>query len=325
MKRPGLYVSVSPHLHSGYTVRKMMFETIAALLPAFFAGWFFFGWGAVRVVLTCTAAALAAELLWQKFLSPPVRKPDGSAILTGMLLGFLMSTLTPWWLGIVGGFVAIVVGRRLFGGVGNHPFNAALVGWAVILVSYRSLMGEFPMPEPAFLLTPGQFLAYSPLQTLKESGVEGILYVPWQDYLLGNVPGAIGTTSVIALLLGGAYLLYRRIITWHIPLSFIASAWLFAFIFWRIDPNVYANPTFHILTGWIMLGAFFLAPEKGTAPVTAPGMILYGVGCGVLTVIIRIWGTYIEGVPFAILLMNAAAPLLDKIRPRVVGRVKEIA
>jgi Na+-translocating ferredoxin:NAD+ oxidoreductase subunit D len=325
MKRPGFHVSVSPHVHSGYTLQKMMFDTIAALIPVFFAGWFFFGWDAVKIVVACAAVAFITEFLWQKWISPPVRVSNGSAILTGMLLGFLLSTLIPLWLAAVGAFLAIVVGRHLFGGLGNHPFNAALVGWAFVSVSYNALMGDFALPEPAFLMEPGQFLAYPPLQAFKELGAGEVQYVPWRDYLFGNVPGSIGTTSVIAILLGGAYLLYRRIITWHIPLSFIGSAWVFGFIFWQINPEAYANPTFHILTGWLMLGAFFLAPEKGTAPVSGPGMIIYGIGCGVLTIIIRNWGAYFEGVPFAILLMNAAAPLFDKVRTRVVGRVKQIA
>ena len=181
--------------------------------------------------------------------------------------------------------------------------------------------GTVPLsPEPRFFLDPSEYLGYSPLVTLREEGVEAVSYVPWSDFLLGNVPGCIGTVSVVAALLGGGYLLYRKVITWHIPLAFVLSAWIFGFIFWKIDPEVYANPTFHILSGWIMFGAFFLAPEMGTAPVTAPGMILYGTGCGIITMIIRTWGIYVEGVPFAILLMNAMTPLLDRIRPKAVGR-----
>jgi hypothetical protein len=167
MKRPGFHVSVSPHLHSGYTLQKMMFDTIAALIPVFFAGWFFFGWAAVKIVVACAAAAFITEFLWQKWISPPVRVWNGSAILTGMLLGFLLSTLIPLWLAVLGAFLAIVVGRHLFGGLGNHPFNAALVGWAFVSVSYNALMGDFALPEPAFLLEPGQFLAYPPSRPLK--------------------------------------------------------------------------------------------------------------------------------------------------------------
>jgi electron transport complex protein RnfD len=150
-------------------------------------------------------------------------------------------------------------------------------------------------------------------------------WVPWSDLFIGNVPAEIGTGCVLAVLLGGLYLLFRRNITWHIPVAFLASAWVFAMILWQVDPNVYPHPTYHVLSGWMMLGAFFLATEKGTAPLSGPGMLLYGVGCGVLTMIIRTWGTYVEGVPFAILLMNALTPLLDRVRPRAVGRNVEIA
>ncbi len=325
MKHPGLRVSVSPHIHSGNSVWKITRDILLGLVPVLFAAWFFFGWKALEIVAVCAAAAVAAEYLWQKMMGQTVRIRDGSALLTGILLGLVLSTLTPWWLPPLGAIVAVIAGKHLFGGLGNHPFNATLVGWAFVQVSYSSLMSEAPFPEPQFLMEPTGYLAYSPLFTLRDSGVGGIEYVPWMDFIWGNVPGLIGTVSVLAVVIGGAYLLFRRVITWHIPLSFVLSAWIFAFVFWKIDPEIYANPTFHILSGWIMLGAFFLAPEKGTAPVTAPGMILYGIGCGVITMIIRLWGSYIEGVPFAILLMNAVTPLLDRVRPKVIGRIKELA
>jgi electron transport complex protein RnfD len=226
---------------------------------------------------------------------------------------------------VVGAFVAIIIGKQVFGGLGNHPFNAALVGWTFLQVSYKEILAESPIPEPRFFMGPSEYLGDSPLFTLKDGGVESIEYVPWMDFVWGNVPGTIGTVSVLAAVAGGAYLLYRRNITWHIPFSFILSAWIFAFVFWQIDPEVYANPTFHIVSGWMLLGAFFLAPEKGTSPVNVTAMIIYGAGCGVLTMVIRIWGVYTEGVPFAILLMNAVAPLLDRIRPKILGRLTEIA
>jgi electron transport complex protein RnfD len=303
----------------------MIYDTLVALIPAVFAGWYFFGWAAIQIIFICVITAVATETLWQKLTGRALTVKDGSAAVTGILFGLILSPMDPWWLAVLGTFVAIVVGKHLFGGLGNHPFSAVLVGWTFIQISYRELMQDFPFPAPKFLLEPGKYLAYPPLQTLWEEDVEGIIDVPWMDFFVGNVPGSIGTVSVLAILIGGAYLLYRRIITWHIPVSFIFSVWIFAFIMWRIDPAVYANPTFHVLSGWVMIGAFFLSTEKGTSPVTVFGMIAYGIGCGVLTMIIRIWGLYLEGVPFAILLMNAATPLLDRIRPRVVGRVEEIA
>jgi electron transport complex protein RnfD len=224
----------------------------------------------------------------------------------------------------MGTVVAILV-KQFYGGFGQHPFSTVAVGWAFIQVSYSAIMASSPMPEPRWFFEPGGFLEYPPLDALRSDGVMAISELPWKDLIIGNVPGTIGTTSVIAALLGGLYVLARRIISWHIPVFFILSAWVFAFIFWKIDPEIYADPTFHILSGWIFLGAFFLAPEKGSSPVTVLGMILYGIGCGVLTMIIRSWGSYAEGVPFAILLMNTTTPLLDRVRSRVVGRVKENA
>jgi electron transport complex protein RnfD len=296
-----------------------MVEGIVALLPILFAGWFFFGWPALKVVIICTVAAFATEFIWQRVIGGSAQAFDGSAILTGILLGCVLTAEVPWWMPILGAVVAITVGKQVFGGVGNHPFNSALVGWTFLQVSYKDTMETFPLAEPQFLMDPGEYLSDPPLVALRDD-FESILEVPWQDLFWGNVAGTIGTVSMLAALIGGAYLLYRRVITWHIPFSFILSAWIFAFIFYTIDPELYAPPTFHILSGWIMFGAFFLAPEKGTAPVTPKGMIFYGIGCGVLTIIIRTWGVYIEGVPFAILLMNATTPLLDRLRPKPLGR-----
>ncbi|HDZ24879.1 MAG TPA: RnfABCDGE type electron transport complex subunit D [Desulfobacteraceae bacterium] len=325
MKKPELHVSMPPHLHSGDSLKKMHLDVLAALVPAIFAGWFFFGWSALLIILLSAVTAMLTELLWQKAVGRPVRIGDGSALITGILLGLILTSENPWWIPILGAFIAILVGKQLFGGLGSHPFNSAIVGWAFLQISYKDILTNFPIPEPRFLLEAGEFLSDPALITLKDSGAEEIVDLPWKDLFLGNVPAEIGTACILAILIGGAYLLYRRRLTWHIPFSFIASAWIFALIFHQIDPETYASPTFHILSGWMLLGAFFLAPEKGTCPVTAPGMILYGIGCGVLTMIIRLWGSYTEGVPFAILLMNAATPLLDRIKPRTVGRIKEIA
>lgn len=314
-----------PHLHSGDSLKKMHFDILLALVPAILAGWFFFGWSALLIILLSAVTAMFTEFLWQKTIGRQVTVGDGSALITGILLGLILTSENPWWIPVLGAFIAILVGKQLFGGLGSHPFNSTIVGWAFLQLSYKDILTNFPIPAPRFLLESGEFFSDPALITLKDSGAEEVADLPWKDLFLGNVPAEIGTACVLAFLLGGAYLLYRRRITWHIPFSFIASAWVFALIFQRIDPEAYASPTFHILSGWMLLGAFFLAPEKGTCPVTTPGMILYGMGCGVLTMIIRLWGGYVEGVPFAILLMNAATPLLDRVKPRTIGRIKQIA
>ncbi len=325
MKRPQLHVSASPHIHSGIGVKYLMRNFVIALLPAVFAGWFYFGWWALGILAISVVSAVVTEIIYDKIVGKSIEIANGSAIFTGLVLGMLLSTQVPWWIPVLGALVAIVAGKELFGGLGNHPFNSSLVGWAFLAISYRDILENYPMPDPKFWLEAGEYLAYPAIYTLKDSGVDGIVDVPWQDYLLGNIPGEIGTICIIALLLGGAYLLYRRIITWQIPVFFIATVWVFGYVTSLIDPDTYASGTFHVLGGWTIFAAFFLAPEFGTCPVTTGGKIAYGIGCGLLTMIIRIWGSYIEGVPFAILLMNAITPLLDKIRPKVVGRVKEIA
>jgi len=325
MKRPDLYVSMSPHAHAGYSTRQIMFETILATLPLIFAGWFFFGWAALQTIIVCVVIAVLTEGVWQKATGRAVTIADGSAVLTGILLALILPPAIPWWMALLGAAVAILVGKQFYGGLGQHPFNAALVGWAFIFVSYQAVLESYMMPEPRWWLEAGGYLEYPPLDVLKLDGIAAVSGLPWADFIYGNVPGSIGTTSILAALIGGVYLIARRIVDWYIPVCFILSAWIFGFIFWQIDPESYANPTLHILIGWIFLGAFFLAPEKGSSPVTVQGMIFYGIGCGVLTMIFRSWGTFVQGVPFAILLMNTLTPLFDRIRPRVLGRVKEIA
>jgi len=324
MKRPDLYVSMSPFAHSGNTVQKMMVNYLLALVPVVFAAWFYFGAAALFILVICAVTALVTEAVWQKLAGHAVRLEDGSALVTGIILGLLLSTYVPWWLAAAGSFAAIIVGRHLLGGFGNSPFNPVLVGWAFVQISYAPRMGDFPIPHPQFGMDMGKYLADPALITAAED-LEMALWVPLRDLFMGNVPAEIGTGCALAILLGGIFLVWRGTISWHIPVSFIVSAWVFAWIFQQVDPGAYAPATFHILSGWLMFGAFFLAPEKGTAPLSGPGMILYGIGCGVLTMIIRSWGAYAEGVPFAILLMNALAPLLDRVRPRAVGRNVEIA
>ncbi len=324
MKRPDLHVSMSPFVHSGDSVQRIMLDHLLALVPALLAGVYFFGWPALKIVFLCALTAVLTELIWQKAMGQPVRVGDGSALVTGILLGLILSALVPWWLAVAGAFTAVVVGKHLLGGLGNHPFNPVLVGWAFVQMSYSARMSDYPIPHPLFGMETGAYLADPFLMTLSED-MEMASWVPWSDLFIGNVPGEIGTGSALAVLLGGVYLLLRGRITWHIPVAYLASAWLFALIFHQIDPGAYAHPTNHILSGWIILAALFLAPERGTAPLGVPGMLLYGAGCGVLTMIIRTWGVYMEGVPFAILLMNALTPLLDRIRPRAVGRRVEIA
>ena len=324
-KKPMLRVSVAPHIQQKVTTSSIMYNTLIALIPALLAGIYFFGLPALKLALICMATAVACEAGMQSLMGRKLAVKNGSGLLLGLLFALICSPELPWWIAVLGTAVAVILGREIYGGLGNNPFNAVLVGWAVVRVSFPSKMLTWIMPEPLFGLAPGGYIEYPPLEVIRTDGIDALMDLPWRDLFIGNVPGTIGTVSVLAILIGGIYLLVRRNITWHIPVSFLASAWLFGLIFWRIDPETYANPTIYLLSGWIFIGAFFLATDKGTVPVTGPGMIIFGIGCGLITMIIRYWGGFTDGVAFAVLLMNAATPLLDRVRPRVYGRVKEVA
>ncbi len=325
MKKPSLIVSPSPHVHSGWSIARLHYETVLALVPTILAGMYFFGIGVLKPIVFAILGAVLAEVLWQKAIKRPVTVDDGSAILTGILLGLLIPPAVPWWIPFLGAIIGILVPRHFFGGVGQNAFSTVLVGWAVVYVSYQSILANYPMPKPAFGMVPGGYVEYPPLEVLKWDGVDVIRDIPLMDLFLGNVPGTAGTTSVIAVLIGGIYLVARGIVQWQVPVFFIGSAFIFELIFWLINPAKYASPVFHIFTGWMFLGAFFLATEKGTTPLKPLALILYGIGCGVLTMVIRNWGIYVDGVPFAILLMNSVAPLLDRIRTKAIGRVENLA
>ncbi len=322
---PRLRVSVAPHIKKKITTSSLMYNTLLALVPTLLAGIYFFGIAALKLALICMVTSVACEAGMQKLMGRKLTIMNGSGLLLGLLFALVCSPELPWWTAVVGTAMAVILGREIYGGLGNNPFNPVLVGWAVARVSFPAQMTLWRMPEPLFGLEPGGYLEYPPLEAIRLDGIEALIDLPWLDLFIGNVPGAIGTVCVVAILIGGIYLLARRIITWHIPVSFLASAWLFGLIFYLIDPEIYGNPTIYLLSGWTFLGAFFLATDKGTVPVTEAGMIIFGIGCGLITMIIRYWGGFIDGVAFAILLMNAATPLLDRVRPRVYGRMKKVA
>jgi Na+-translocating ferredoxin:NAD+ oxidoreductase subunit D len=251
---------------------------------------------------------------------------DGSAALTGLLLAMNLPPSAPWWLALIGCVVAIGIGKQVFGGLGYNPFNPALVARVVLLISFPVQMTTWTSPAP-------MTMGYDALTTATPLGemqtalmLTGRLPEGLEDnlgqYLFGLQGGSLGEMSVLALLAGALFLFYKKILTWHIPVSFAGSVIVFAGLFWLIDPSRYPSPLFHLLTGGMVLGIFFMATDMVTSPVTPVGMLLFGVGCGVLTVIIRLFGGYPEGVSFAILLMNACTPLIDRfIRPRKFGMV----
>lgn len=305
-----------------------MRAVLLSLLPACGAAVYFFGLPAFSVLLIATLGCLATEAVCQRLMRQPVTVADGSAAITGVLLALNLPPTSPWWLTLLGAVIAIAIGKQIYGGLGSNPFNPALVARVVLLISFPVQMTTWSKPAP---LGSGLDLVTTatPLGELKNAvmltgQMPAELSGSMMNYFLGNMPGCVGEVSALALLLGAGYLFYRRILTWHIPVAFIGSVFLLSGLFWLIDPARYPSPVFHLLTGGLILGAFYMATDMVTTPVSFRGMLLFGIGCGVLTVLIRLFGGYPEGVSFAILLMNAATPLIDRYtRPKTYGVVRQ--
>ncbi|MDG5798860.1 RnfABCDGE type electron transport complex subunit D [Marinilabiliaceae bacterium ANBcel2] len=323
-----LLVSHSPHVHSGDSVNKNMYGVIIALLPALAASFWFFGIGALVVTLTSVATCLLAEYIISKYILK--QKPsitDGSAAVTGLLLAFNLPSNFPVALIIIGAIVAIGMGKMSFGGLGQNPFNPALVGRVFLLISYPVQMTSWPEP----VASRGSYIDAStgatPLAIMKEGLASGSSYseivaqIPsYKELFLGVSGGSAGEVAAIALLLGFGYMLWKKIISWHIPVAVIGSTAIFTGVLHAVDPTANATPLFHILSGGLMLGAIFMATDYSSSPMAIKGMWIYGIGIGVITVTIRTWGAYPEGISFAILIMNAFVPLIDKyIKPKRFG------
>lgn len=314
-----LLISTSPHICSPNDISKIMYGVIIALLPATLVGIFLFRWSALKVIIVSVFFAVLTEGVTQKIMGRKVSMWDGSAALTGLLLALNLPPTSPWWMVLVGAVVAIVIGKQIYGGLGDNPFNPALVARVVLLVSWPVQMTIWIRPFDGVSTA-------TPLGILKAEGVAKLADVRIISLFLGNVGGCIGEVSAIALLIGLAFLLWKGYITWHIPVTYIGSVFVFSGIFWIVNPQKYANPLLHILAGGLILGACFMATDYVTSPITAKGQIIFGIGCGIITCIIRILGGYPEGVSFSILLMNAATPLIDQYTmPRRYGRVKNNA
>ena len=317
-----LIVSPAPHAHCGDTVRKNMLNVIIALVPAYLVSLFYFGVGAFIVSATAVVACVLFEYLIQRFLLKQKSSiGDFSAILTGLLLGFNLPSNLPVWIVVIGALVAIGVGKMSFGGLGNNLFNPALVGRVFLLISFPAPMTTWPRPiawNTAYL---DAETAATPLSLVKEKGAEALPGI-W-DMLIGNMGGSLGEVSAIALLVGGIYLICTRTITWHIPVSIIATVAAFTGILYAADV-ITTTPLFHLYAGGLMLGAIFMATDYVTSPMSAWGQIIYGVGIAIITVVIRVFGAYPEGMSFAILIMNAATPLLNTyIHPKRFGAIKK--
>ncbi len=328
MSTPFLTISPSPHVHTDDNVKKLMYGVIIAMLPALAVSFYVFGIGAVYVTLLSVVSCVIVEFVLTKYLLK--KEPtiiDGSAIITGMLLAFNVPSSLPWWAIVIGSIVAIGIGKSAFGGLGNNPFNPALVGRVFLLISFPVQMTSWPVPFVSrfqfFDMTTGA----TPLALIKEgvdagSTVSELMHeLPsYLHMMLGGLGGSIGEISAIGLIIGFAYMLWKKIITWHTPVSMLATIVVLTGILWMINPDKFADPVFHLLTGGILLGAFFMATDYVTSPMTTKGMLIYGAGIGFLTVVIRTYGAYPEGVSFAILIMNGFVPLMNKyIKPKRFG------
>lgn len=321
-------ISPSPHVHSDESVNKIMYSVILALAPAFVWSVVMFGLDSVRVTLLAVAACMAFEFLIQKYiLRTKPQIADGSAALTGVLLAFNVPSSIPSWMLIAGALVAIGIAKMPYGGLGNNPFNPALVGRVFMLISFPVQMTSWPAINASGV---DAVTTATPLAILKEGVkngqpvVEIFKNLPTNaDLFLGNMSGSLGEISVLALLIGGIFMLVRKIVTWHIPVSVLLSAAVFSGIFWLINPAQYADPIFHLMTGGLILGAFFMATDMVTSPMNPRAQLIFGAGIGILTILIRVWGAYPEGVSFAILIMNAVVPLLNRfVKPKRFGEVK---
>ena len=323
-----LNVSPSPHVHGKESTQKLMLNVVIALIPAFITSVFYFGIGAIIVTATSVASCLIFEYLIQRFvLRKPLSITDGSALVTGILLAFNLPSNIPVFIVIIGSFISIAVAKMTFGGLGSNPFNPALVGRVFMLISFPVQMTTWPVPKGFGTGYTDAVTGATPLAIVKEGLKNGeplsklmeMIPTPSQMFL-GDMGGSMGEVAAIALLIGFIYLLYKKVITWHIPVAVVASMAVFTGILWFVNPEKNADPMFHILAGGVLLGAIFMATDYVTSPMVPKSMLIYGCGIGIITVIIRVYGAYPEGVSFAILIMNAFVPLMNAyIKPKRFG------
>jgi electron transport complex protein RnfD len=307
-----LIVSMSPHVRGSLTIERMMGTMIAALTPAAAVGVYLFGLRALAVITLSVASSMAVEAAIERLFHRPLHLRDLHAALTGLLVAMLLPPTAPWWLAVVAAGTAVILGKMVFGGLGTYPFHPALVAWVVVTLSWPDRMAAFVTPHT---LEP----ALTPLMAFKEDSALFYSYETWALFL-GAQPGPIGTGCGLALTLGGLFLMVRGIIRWQIPVAFLLGVAAVAGVLHLLNADLYPPVSFHLVGGGVLLGAFFLAPEPVTSPVTPTGMVAFGILAGLITMVIRMWGADPDGTVYGILVMNAAAPLFNRLRPRAYGR-----
>lgn len=321
-----LLVSPAPHIYSDKNTRVLMRDVIIALAPTILVSIYFFGFSAIKLILVGVVSCMAVEFVLQKYLiKGPVTINDYSAALTGLLLALNLPPSAPWWVIFIGSIIAIGVAKISFGGLGQNIFNPALVGRVFLLISFPVIMTDWTIPDSWLRPDMDAVSGATPLAIVKEGLANGLTldqlfaqndFTYW-EMLFARIGGSVGEISALALLLGFGYMLIRRVIKPHIPLSILGTIIVMTGIFWMIDPAHYTDPIFNLLTGGVLMGSIFMATDYATSPMTTKGMVIYGVGIGALTVLIRYFGAYPEGISFAILIMNGVVPLLNKyVKPK---------
>jgi electron transport complex protein RnfD len=336
-------IAHSPHAHAVNSVQRIMATVMLALLPATLFGFWLYGWPAVYLWAVAIVAALAGEAAALKFQRRAVKPAimDGSGILTAWLLALSLPPWAPWWIAVVGALFAVVIAKQVFGGLGQNVFNPAMAARVMLLISFPLEMTTWipPMTQPGMLDSLAVTFGGTQLDAVSSASLLGHVktefsrgldlqqalaghFAPLQA-LWGLRSGSLGETSALLILAGGVFLLARRIISWHAPVAMLAGVALPALLMNLIAPDHYAGPLLHLLSGGVMLAAFFIVTDPVTSPNTAAGQLVFGLGCGLLTYVIRTWGSYPEGVAFAVMLMNAATPIIDRyVKPRIYGRTR---
>ena len=326
-------ISSSPHIKAEDSIYKIMYTVYLALVPAGLFAVYSFGFKALFIIVLCTVSCMFFEWTFRKLVGrDPALAFDGSAAVTGMLLALNLPATIPWWIAIIGSMIAIVFAKQVFGGLGANVFNPALIARVFLLISWPVDMTHFPSPTPLFGAAVDVTTSATPLTAIKmkmlmsEPITDVVSGVSIKNLLMGMHGGSMGEISVIAILIGAAILFYKKYITWHIPITYIVTVAVFAAILNSVDPTKHAPVLYHLLSGGLFLGAFFMATDMVTSPMTHKGMIIFGFGCGFLTILIRAFGTYPEGTSFAILLMNLVTPIIDMYtKPKKFGEVQSNA
>ncbi|BBI99368.1 electron transport complex subunit RnfD [Ferrigenium kumadai] len=339
-------IAHSPHAHAPVSIGKVMGTVMLALTPATFFGFWLYGWPAINLWAVSLIAAIVGEAFAVRLQGRAVRPAlmDGSGILTAWLLAISLPPFAPWWIAVLGSLFAVVIGKQVFGGLGQNVFNPAMAARVMLLISFPLEMTTWVAPAPfgsahapglleslriTFLSQPldgmasASLLGHVKTEFTRGIGLEQALtgYYSPMDMLWGSRAGSLGETAAVLLLAGGLFLIARRIITWHAPVAMLLGVAVPALLFNTIDGNHYAGPMYHLLSGGLMLAAFFIVTDPVTSPNTALGQFIFGLGCGLLTWIIRTWGGYPEGVAFAVMIMNTVSPLIDQyVKPRIYGR-----